>query len=434
MQFLRTLFIGILQWQAAIVIKKYKPRILVVTGSVGKTTTKDAIYNVLAPHMHVRKSDRNFNNDIGVPLTILGVPTGWRSPLRWMKNIAHAFWLMVWPCKYPEWLVLELGIRKPGDMDRLRRWVTPDIVVVSAFGTLPSHIEFFDDKYGVWDEEARIIEGLKDDGVLILNHDDEQVMKLRDTYSVRTYTFGTDEEATIKADDPRLLYHHDDTRKGLVGIHFHINIDGQTLPVRINGTAGRSSIYTATAALTVAHYLSIPMLDAINSLENGEISKGRMRVLRGIKDTVIIDDTYNASPSAVTNALETMHRVETTGRKIIALGDMLDLGKHAHEAHQIVGGQVSEIADYLVTVGTRARAIAEEAIKSGMDERQVITFDDSQEAGKHIELLLAPHDVVLVKGSQGIRMERTVKEIMAYPEKAEELLVRQEPEWVGKKV
>lgn len=430
---LRNFFISILKWQATVVIKKYKPKIIVITGSVGKTSTKDAIFSVLSQFHHVRKSDRNFNNDIGVPLTILGVPTGWRNPIRWLRNVMEGFWLIIWPAKYPEWLVLELGIRKPGDMKKLERWVKPDIVVVSAFGTMPSHVEFFDDQYGVWEEEASIIGALQGHGMLLLNHDDPEVMKLVEQYHVRTYTFGMNKEADLASSAPQFEY-IDQKPKIVRGISFRIDYEGKSLPVFMDGLLGDSVVYTSSAALLVAHVLGLPMIQAIEGLQQGELPKGRMRILPGVKDTIVIDDTYNSSPAALSNALRTLERIDADGRKIAILGDMLDLGKFANEAHVECGKLAGKSTDLLVTVGLRAKSFAEGAQLAKLPKKRIQMFDDSREAGKFVEAIMQPGDVILVKGSQGIRMERAVAEIMAYPLEKEAVLVRQEPEWTGKDI
>lgn len=430
MIFLRNIFIKILQWQAVIVLRKYKPRIVVVTGSIGKTSTKDAVYNVLSRFYHVRKTEKNFNNDVGVPLTILGLPTGWRNPWKWLKNVMLGFGLILLPNTYPKWLVLELGIRKPGDMDVLKSWIKPDMVVISAFGTMPSHVEFFEDKYGVWKEEAGIIDTLKSDGVVLLNHDDPEVMKLVPTIKHRTYTFGTALDATLRIVSSEIDYHSD--RDEAQGTIFRVDYDGNSIPVHVHGFVGNNVVYASTAALLVAHVLKLPMIPAAENLSDGEFPAGRMRLVEGVKDTMVIDDTYNSSPSALENALEILATIRTTGRKIAVLGDMFDLGKHAAEEHYKSGAYAASRCDMLVAVGIRARKIAEGAEKEGFPKDRIKMFDDSRAAGKFVETILKKGDVVLIKGSQGVRMERAVVEVMAYPELREKLLVRQDQSWIEK--
>ena len=431
MYFIRDILIKILQWQATVVLWRYKPQIVVITGSIGKTSTKDAIFNVLSQFAYVRKSQKNFNNDIGVPLTILGLSTGWRNPLKWLSNVFKAFGLMLLPfMKYPKWLVLEVGIRKPGDMEELKRWVKPNIVVVSAFGTMPSHVEFFEDKYGVWEEEASIIDAMDGNGRLLLNHDDPEVMKLAEDSRHATYTFGTHEEATMKMSNSDIDYHPQHIEAQ--GTIFRIDYEGKSVPVHIHGFLGNNVVYASGAALLVAHVLNLPIVPAVEALANGDFPAGRMRIIDGVKQTMVIDDTYNSSPSALENALEVLQGLRAMGRKIAVLGDMFDLGKYTDEEHKKAGEFAASRCDILIAVGIRSRNTAKAAIKSGMNESDVHMFDDSRVAGKFVEQLIQKGDVVLVKGSQGARMERAVVEIMAQPELREELVVRQEKEWVSK--
>ena len=157
-----------------------------------------------------------------------------------------------------------------------------------------------------------------------------------------------------------------------------------------------------------------------------------MRLISGIKDTMIIDDSYNSSPVAAEVALQTLKKVEAK-RKIVALGDMRELGSYAKEEHQKLGKSVATVADILITVGPLSRDTVQGALDAGMDEKNIFQFDDSQKAGKFLETILKEGDIVLVKGSQNtIFMERLVLEIMKHPERAEELLVRQEEEWNGR--
>lgn len=430
MYFIRDILIKILQWQATVVLRKYKPQVIVITGSIGKTSTKDAIFSVLSQFAYVRKSQKNFNNDIGVPLTILGLATGWRNPLKWLANVIKAFGLILFPFKYPKWLVLEVGIRKPGDMEALKRWVKPNLVVVSAFGNMPSHVEFFKDKYGVWKEEAAIIDAMDGTGKLLLNHDDSEVMKLAETSHHATYTFGAHPEATINMSHVEIDYRPDAI--DAQGTVFRIDYEGKSIPVHIPGFLGNNVVYASGAALLVAHVLKLPIMSAVEGLSQGEFPSGRMRILEGVKETMIIDDTYNSSPSAVENALEVLHGLRTLGRRIAVLGDMFDLGKYADEEHVKVGEFAASRCDILIAVGIRSRNTAKAALAAGMHERDVHMFDDSRVAGKFVEQFIKKGDVVLVKGSQGARMERAVVEIMAHPELREELVVRQEPEWTGK--
>jgi len=175
------------------------------------------------------------------------------------------------------------------------------------------------------------------------------------------------------------------------------------------------------------------MLDSANALKNYEVPPGRMRLLVGINNSFIIDDTYNSSPFASETALKTLGEIKEDSKKIAVLGDMLELGKHTEEAHKNIGKLVKENADILVTVGERAKSIKLGAIEAGMKEKNIVSFATSIEAGKFLKTFIKKDDLVLVKGSQGMRMERTVAAILLDQKNKEKLLVRQDPEWINKK-
>ena len=178
----------------------------------------------------------------------------------------------------------------------------------------------------------------------------------------------------------------------------------------------------------------LDLVSISNSLGKWVPPAGRLRILSGLKNSIIIDDTYNSSPVAALTALDTLKSVQGAKRRVAIFGDMLELGKWSAESHRKLGARAAECADLLLTVGFRARDIAESAKGAGMGETAIRTYgqDESSRAGKELALELQEGDAVLIKGSQGMRMERTVLEIMAEPERAGELLVRQEPEWLKK--
>lgn len=430
-QALRTAITHILQWQAQAVLARYQPKIVAVTGNVGKTSAKDAIYTVLSQFAHVRRSEKSFNSEIGIPLTVLGLANAWNDPFAWMKNIIKGFFLIVWKHDYPEWLVLEVGADRPGDIRRAAKWLKTDIVVFTRFGEVPVHVEFFKTPEDLFVEKSMLIRSLKKDGTMILNADDPRIILLKDTAKHKVVTFGFSEGASLHASNDAIMYHQSETgREVPAGITFRIDFDGTSLPVSLDGAFGKNHVYSALVALAVAHDRNLSMITAAESLKAHQIARGRMCVLEGVKDTTIIDDTYNASPLAVETALGMLANIKTKGKRIAGLGDMLDLGRYAHDAHKQVGAVAAKTADILVTVGMRARYMAEGALDAGMNEKNIYQFEDSRKAGKFIESILEPGDLVLLKGSQGMRMERAVEEVMAHPEDKEKLLVRQDEEWL----
>ena len=420
----------LLRLESELVIAKYQPKIIAITGSIGKTSTKEAVYAVLSGVSHVRKSDKSYNSEIGLPLTILGVPNGWNNPVVWLKNILKGLWLILMPHKYPKWLVLEVGVGKPGDMERTALWLKTDVVIITTIGETPAHIEFFHSRKNIIEEKSKLIGTLKKDGLLILNADDEAVMGMKFGSKHLTVTYGFKEDADILASSANILYNDKEEPTGIV---FRIDERGRSLPVVIEGVFGDNHIYAALASLALALGLELNMLEAINKLKNYDAPPGRMRLLKGQDESLIIDDTYNSSPFACESALKTLGQVKATGRKIAVLGDMLELGKHTEEAHSNIGKLAKEYCEVLLVVGLRAKTIKSGALEAGMNPENVFEFFDAYGAGEFMKTFVKSGDLVLVKGSQGMRLERVVGAIISNPRNKKKLVVRQDKEWLEKK-
>ena len=412
-----------------LVLWKYKPKIVAITGTVGKTSTKDAVYAALSQFEYVRKSEKSYNSEIGLPLTILGIPNGWNNPSIWIKNIFKGLWLFLWPHTYPTWLVLEVGVGKPGDMKQTASWLKTDAVIITAIGELPVHIEFFESRDHLIKEKSGLIDTLKKDGALILNADDPAVLAMKTNAKRRSFTYGFQQKADIKGGSEQIFYSDEGIPQG---INFRIDTEGNSLPVFIEGGFGKNHIYAVLAALAFASVEKLHMLTAINALRKYDFPAGRMRLLKGINDSLIIDDTYNSSPFAAETALQTLGEVKVAGRKIAVLGDMLELGRHTVDAHRRLGELAKEYADIVVVVGARAKATAERALDLGMSEKKIFTFDTAILAGDFLKNFVSAGDLLLVKGSQGVRMERIVGAIVFEQDKKKELLVRQDEEWIKK--
>lgn len=430
-QILKKIIVYILQLEARAVLWKYKPKIVAVTGSVGKTTAKDTIYTVLSSALFVRKSGKSFNSEIGVPLSILGCQNGGNNPILWIKNIFEGLLLIVFKNHYPLWLVLEVGADKPGDISYIAKWLSPDIAVVTRFAEIPAHVEYFKSPKAVIEEKKKLAEYLKKDGILILNYDDKDVLKIKEEYNRKTITFGMDEGADVRGSNSFFLYENKESDEGgekgkIVGITFKINQNGNSIPVNVKGVLGLQHIYPVLSAFAVGYSQGLNLVSMSQAISFDHKSQpGRMKLVDGIKDTVIIDDSYNSSPLAVYWALKTLGEIETNGRKIAVLGDMMELGKYTSEEHKKAGKLASEICDILMTVGVRSKNIAEGALSAGMNKNNILQFEDSVEAGKYLQNFIKKDDIILVKGSRwAMRMEKTVEEIMLHPELADEILVR----------
>lgn len=422
----------ILQKESKLVLWKYKPKVVAITGSVGKTSTKDAVYTVLSQFSYVRRSEKSYNSEFGLPLTILGLRNGWNNPLTWLKNILKGFWLFVWPHKYPKWLILEVGIGKPGDMRKTASWLLSDVVIMTAIGETPAHIEFFESRKHLVEEKMQLIKTLKKDGLLILNADDNTVLEMKNKSKNRVVTYGFKEYADIKASGISIHFGSEGEPEGIM---FRIDEGGSSLPVTIKGTFGKNHIYASLGGLALAYGLKLNMLWSTDALKKYVMQPGRMRLLEGINDSTIIDDTYNSSPAASISGLETLGEMSTVegttkiGRKIAVLGDMLELGRHTEEAHKNVGKVAKYNVNILVVVGPRAKGIKEGAQSVRMAKKNIFEFSSSIEAGEFLKTFVRKNDLVFIKGSQGMRMERAVFAILKDKENKDKLLVRQEKEW-----
>lgn len=414
----------IIEIEARVIIKKYNPYIIAITGSVGKTSTKDAIYSVLASSSsHIRKSQKSFNSEIGVPLTILGCENGWSSPTLWLSNILHGLELIIFKSKYPDTLVLEVGADHPGDIKRLTKWLKPDIVVVTKISAVPVHVEFFPSREALLKEKSELVKALKNNGTLILSYDDEDVRALSSGMSQKCLTFGMSFASTVSVSNESIMYEEKNGIRVPSGMSFKLKHGNNSIPLMAHGVLGIQQVYPFLAATAVGISRGMLVTHIVESLGKHIPPHGRMNIISGIKDSIIIDDTYNSSPDALREALLTLGKVECTGKKIAVLGDMMELGAYSIEEHKKAGELARVIASVVVTVGQRSRGMGE----------GIISFDSSSDAGEYVRGIISRGDVVLIKGSQSIRMERVVKVLLRDPEKAGELLVRQDEEWLSRK-
>ncbi len=409
-ELLKKIIVSIITLEAKLVLQKYRPKIIAVTGTVGKTSTKDIIYEVLSTSFFVRKSQKSFNSEIGVPLTILGCSNAWNNPILWVKNIFEGILLLVLKNHYPKILVLEIGVDTPGDIQRLAKWIQSDIVVLTKYADIPSHVEYFDSPQAVIQEKQLLAKSLNKSGILITNGDDK-LMQAEKMPEVRHIKYGYDKENNVVASEFTALKS---------GINFRVDYKDRSVPVKLKGVFGKHHTYPSLAAFSVGVVLDVNIVSIIEAIGKSVPAPGRMRLLKGINKSLIIDDTYNSSPVALSSALNSLKKLK--GRKIVVLGDMLELGTYSVEAHKKIGKEVE--ADILVTVGIRANKILEVA-----KVKKKYCFDDSVTTGLEVEKLIKPGDIILVKGSQVLRMEKVVEIIMAEKERKEELLVRQDKEW-----
>lgn len=423
---------NILANMARAIVVKYQPRIIAITGSVGKTSTRDAILAVLGDRFAVRGSQKSYNNEFGVPLTIIGKDAPGRSFIAWISVLTEAVLVRYFPSKYPRVLVLEMGADHPGDIVYLTSIAKPHIAIVTAVA--PVHTEFFEEIDGVAQEKGMLIEALPADGVALLNADDPHVAAMRMRTEAKVITFGVRASADVTATDYEI--HYEPNVPGPdVSIQFTIHSRGGSAPVVIAGVIGRPQVTAVLAAVAVGEALGMNISEIALRLRSYVSPPGRLRVVAGIKQTVLIDDTYNASPAAAIEALQALRDmpIPEQNRRIFVFGDMRELGNYTESGHREVGMRAAELGvDLFIAVGELGRISANAAREAGMSTSHVFSFDDQKEAGKFIEDRIVPGDVILIKGSQAMRMERITEELMLEPLRASDLLVRQAKNWKSK--
>ncbi|MBI4143148.1 UDP-N-acetylmuramoyl-tripeptide--D-alanyl-D-alanine ligase [Candidatus Uhrbacteria bacterium] len=460
---MRHFLLSLLSYLARAVVRRQRSMIVGVTGSVGKTSAREAIRAVLATDWNVRSAPKNYNNEIGFPVAIIGGRAPGRSPFAWAAILLRGCALAcVRLLRYPEVLVLEYGADHPGDIAYLTAIAAPRIGVITAVG--PAHTEFFGSVERVATEKRRLITGLTREDTAVLNRDDERVTTMRDRTRARVLTYGFHAEADVRGIEYQVTYAAPSNAQSStplqeagswkleagdrtidsqtpnsqsptpptvpMGIALKLQVGGSAVPVHLVGCIGKGHASAVLAAAAVGIALDMHLVEISHALEGYEAPPGRMRLIPGVKQTMLVDDTYNSSPLALASALEALVGIEVTGRRIAVLGDMLELGSLTSPEHRHMGELVAARRfDYVMTVGAASRHLAVGAREAGMAADRVLEFQTAPDAARFVQDLLHPGDIVLIKGSQSMRMERVVQELMADPLRAHELLCRQDSAW-----
>lgn len=413
----------ILRFMTRAVLRKYKPLIVGITGSVGKSSTKEAVALVLSVAYSVRKADGNYNNEIGIPLTVIGARSGGSSFFRWTGVFWKWLCIMVFPVRYPEVLVLEMGIDRPGDMAFLLEFIPVKIGIVTQISS--SHIAFFGTLANIGKEKGKLIAALPEDGIAILNADDKRTLKMREKTKARVITYGFEEGADVHADN--FVFHREASRAE--GLSFKVNFDGKTVPLRLPKVVAKHHIPSVLAALSLGVALKMNPVEVIEVLEQFEPLPGRLRLLKGRDNTYLLDDTYNASPASTRAALEVMGELMAP-RKIVVLGDMLELGPETVREHALLAGAVKNSGvQIIVTVGKHMRALHEQLLQDGFSRKQVLWLPDPMAAVEAVLSIIRSEDLILIKGSQGLRMEKVTEQLLVDPRTAASFLCRQTDDW-----
>ena len=350
-------------------------RVIGVTGSVGKSTTKELTAEVLEQRYRTMKNPGNLNNEIGLPLSLLRLTE------------AH------------ERAVLEMGFYVPGEIALLCEIAQPQVGVITNISQV--HLERAGTMEAIIQGKGELVESLPPapDGVAVLNFDDLLTRQMAERTQATVFYYGLSPEADLWASEILGL--------GLEGVRFVMNYRGESIYIRVP-LLGRHSVHTALRAAAVGLVEDLSWEEIVSGLQSSQ-SQLRLVAVQGPKGALLLDDTYNAAPPSVIAALNLL--AELDGRRVAVLGDMLELGDYEERGHRMVGARAAQVADELVTVGRRAQWIADEALQAGLLESQVVALGDSQTAIEYLRDSVGANDVVLIKGSRGVKMDMIVAEL-----------------------
>lgn len=423
MTFMKKLIQKILRTLARGILKKYKPDVIGITGSVGKTSAKEAVFTVLKKQFNLRKSEKSYNNELGLPLTILGCKSGKKNFIKWLGIFSKGLRLILFrDKKYPRILVLEMAADRPGDTKYLTDLAPCKVGVITSVAEV--HLEFFKSLENIVKEKQIAISHLTDTDWAVLNGDEEQVLAMKERTKARILTYGFKKGVDVRAIE---MNQESKIRNQKSGINFKLSYEGRIVPVFLSNVLGKQQVYAALTGASVGIIYKMNLLEITKALEDYQSPAGRTCLIPGIKHTLIIDDTYNSSPKSAKAALDLLNEMNCVSKRWAILGDMSELGSYTEQSHQEVGEYaVQKGIDVIVTVGEMALDIVQGARKSGFSEDRLFNFASTEEVGKFIQNKLREGDLLLIKGSQSVRMERIVKELMAEPLRAKELLVRQD--------
>ena len=352
--------------------RKLDIRIVAITGSVGKSTTKELVAEVLSRRFCTLKSKGNLNNEIGLPLTLLRLGSGYQRA------------------------VLEMGFYVPGEIAFLCNLALPQVGVITNIGTV--HAERAGSQEEIARGKSELIQALPaaPEGVAVLNYDDPFVRPMAEVTKAKVFYYGLDSKADLWADQIEGM--------GLQGIRFRLHYRTEVLNLRVP-MIGEHSVHTALRAAAVGLVEGLTWTEIVHGLQEGH-SQLRLVVAHTKEGALILDDTYNASPESTLAALNLLDEMD--GRKIAVIGDMLELGQYEQRGHEMVGVRAAQFASLIVLVGTRSKITADAAIRSGYSPKAIQWFEEAPQAVPYLQETIRNGDVILVKGSRGLQMERIV--------------------------
>ncbi|HHY77409.1 MAG TPA: UDP-N-acetylmuramoyl-tripeptide--D-alanyl-D-alanine ligase [Clostridiales bacterium] len=353
--------------------KKFEIPSIAVTGSSGKTTTKEMIASVLSEKFDVLKNEGNLNNNIGLPISVFRLE------------------------KHHDICVFEMGMNKPGEIETLASIVKPDIAVITNIGT--AHIGYFGSRENILKAKKEVFTFFTKNNIAVLNGDDDMLSTITDT-DFKIIRYGLKEYNHLRAKDIK--------QREDMGMEFTVNIDGREENFFIP-LLGVHNVYNALSAIAVGLTMNMEIESIRRGLQNFVPAKMRMEIYDTKDNIKIINDSYNANPDSAIAAIEVLKSMPSSGRKVLIIGDMLELGDYTVEGHRKVGEKVAESnIEVLITIGEKAKEVINGALSKGMNKEQIYSFKDNEDAISKISSILATNDVVLIKGSRMMKLEEIV--------------------------
>ncbi len=424
----------LLWFLAKITLWRYRPLIIAVVGSTGKSSTKEAIYYALKNNFSVARSFANLNTEIGVPLTIIQGQDARTNLGLWLRNIFHTFGLVLIKQKnYPKIWVLEMSEDHPHLISYLAQLSRPKIGVISWIGEMPVHQSFYSHPKVLQEEIQSLVKYLSQDGTAVLNYDNSLALAAKEKAQTKVITYGFNKGAEVKISDYSLIIDKD-FRK--IGMNLRLEYQGSYVPLKLRGVFGQAQAYALAAGVAVGLALGLNLIQITEGLRNYKVLKARTNFLSGLKNTWILEDSYNSNPDALKMALAIYHdivihlqqeNIYSVKRRVLVIGDMRELGSESDEAHRKIAPVIIENADLLIAIGEKMKLTVEECQNLGFPKNNIYWFENSIEAGKKARELIRAGDLFLVKGSRGIHLEQVSLAIMQEPEKAREYLSFEEP-------
>lgn len=421
--FFKKIVIFILYTESKIVLFFKRPKIIAITGTVGKTTTKDILYAGLRDSFSVRKSPKGFNSDIGVLLTILNLETQGVSIFAWIINIIKGLGVTFMK-NYPEVIIVEVGANYLGEIQKNAKLLRPDIAVFTKLPEIMAHMEFFENRQQFIDEKLSLARMLKQGGTIIYNGDDVTLIKEfeKDEFNkVNKKTFGKNADVLFE----NVLIDYDNDKIQGTKIVFK-NMQN----IRLRGVLGEHLGYSVSALLAVSDVLSLKQSDVSASLERNFVPvAGRMRVFEGVNNSTIIDDSYNALPESIKNGSELIEKIDTTGRKIYVLGRLAELGEYTEKSYKVSVKYIRRSCDIIFLVNDGGLAIK---YAKKLDFTEIHNFNNygddyfanTDEAGEFLKNYVGEGDIVIFKGARhSTGFERAIVKLIK--EKDKKFLVQE---------